>query len=335
MPNMTLGDMSLSFQNARQTSEIKTRLQTLAQELSTGKVADITSHLGGDTNRLSSIDTEIAVLDSYAIAGADLDRFLTQQSLVLNATNDVRQSLASEFISITTGATEYAIDDGAARGRSNFNTLVANINTSFGDRSLFAGTAMDGPTLASADIMVADIVATIGGATTEAAISAAIETWFDDPAGGYATVGYLGDTGAAPTRKIGANDTVELAGRADDPAIRDVLKGAAYAAVVDALSGTLNMAAKSALIQQSGLILNESASGLIRLTSDVGATAARVEEVNVGQAAQRTAFAIARNDLTVADPYETATALQDVQRQLEMQFTMTARLSGLSLVNYI
>ena len=43
----------------------------------------------------------------------------------------------------------------------------------------------------------------------------------------------------------------------------------------------------------------------------------------------------ARNSLLAVDPYETATRLEAAQFQLESLYTVTVRLSNMSLVNYL
>ena len=62
---------------------------------------------------------------------------------------------------------------------------------------------------------------------------------------------------------------------------------------------------------------------------------ARVEDAAARLSARGTALEIARNDMSAADPYETATKLQNVQLQLETHYTLTARLSRLSLTEYL
>ena len=44
---------------------------------------------------------------------------------------------------------------------------------------------------------------------------------------------------------------------------------------------------------------------------------------------------VSRNDIRSADPYQTATALTEVQTQIETLFAVTARLSRLNLVDYL
>lgn len=51
--------------------------------------------------------------------------------------------------------------------------------------------------------------------------------------------------------------------------------------------------------------------------------------------AQRTSLEIAQNELSSADPYDTVMRLEETQFRLESLYTITARLSELSLVGFL
>ena len=52
----TLGDRAQQFLTMRQNTRIRDALTTRATELSTGRVADVTAHLNGDTTALRDLD---------------------------------------------------------------------------------------------------------------------------------------------------------------------------------------------------------------------------------------------------------------------------------------
>lgn len=60
-----------------------------------------------------------------------------------------------------------------------------------------------------------------------------------------------------------------------------------------------------------------------------------VERARVTNAAAISTFEIARTDIRGADAFETAAALTEVEGQLEALYAVTARLSRLSLVDYL
>ncbi len=335
MPITSIGDMSANFQSMRQTGQIKSQLQTLSLELSTGQKSDLTTHLRGDTSELNALDRELAVLDGFDQTTVELARFLSRSQIQLDSANMIRNDLASALIIINDETLAPDVDRAVAGARSDFTTMVNLFNGRDGDRSLFAGRTVDSDALADAEDMLADMVTAIGGATDAATIEAAVSNWFDDPAGGFVTMGYLGDTGADLSRKISATETLTLDMRADDPGIKEVLKGAAIAAIADVLAPTLTRVDQAQLARAGADTLLASSTDFVQLQSRIGENEERIVLAQTNQTAQRTSFSLARNDIALADPFATATLLQDMQRQLELQFATTARMSQLSLVNYL
>ena len=335
MTSSMIGDSSQHFQSLRQTGAIKARMNTLTRELSSGRIADLSQHLRGDVAPLALLDRDIAMLDGFAQSGRQLAQTLSDKQTVLSSINDDLTTLATRLITIMPSASPVELHAAEAAGRSGFDRTVGLLNTRLGDRSLFAGAAVDTSALASADDMMASILTAIGTATDAATISATIDAWFDDPAGGFATMGYLGDTGPAVTQRISASETVTQDGRADDPGLRGVLKAAAYAAVSDALSATLPSTTRAALLRDGGEKTFVATDGLRQVAARIGEDEQRIEELNARQSAQRSTIAQARNSLVLADPFDTATVLQSVQQQLELHYTATARLSRMSLANYL
>ncbi|MEY1557249.1 flagellar biosynthesis protein FlgL [Yoonia sp. R2331] len=335
MPVTSLGDMSQNFQSLRQTGQIKSRIQTLSQELSTGQRADLTSHMRGDTTELAALDRELTVLSGFDQITQELARSLARSQMQLAAIDQTRNALAAQLITLNDDTLAPEVDKAVSRARTDFSAVVNLLNGRDGDRSLFAGRAVDSDALADAEAMLADIVTAIGGATDAASIEAAITTWFDDPAGGFATMGYLGDTGAAMSRKISATETLSLDARADDVGVKELLKGVAMAAIADVLSPTLATKDQSRLARSGADTLFAASTPFVQLQSRIGENEERISLAQTTHSAQRTSFTLARNDIALADPFETATLLQDMQRQLELQFATTARMSQLSLVNYL
>lgn len=335
MPIQTVGDMSTQFQSLRQTGRIRSDLNRLSNELSTQQKSDLTAHLRGATGQVISLDREINLLESFSRTSTEVGQRLGYMQATLAVVDQMRGQFMSQALPITKDSTDAAIIDAAAAGSEVFSNTVTNLNKRFGDRALFSGAATDQNALADADVMLADIRLSVAGMTNVTDIKAALDTWFDDPAGGFATIGYLGDQGDKVEQNIGAATTVKIEARADDDAIRALLKGTALAAIADDAGLPLSMATRANLVAEAGQAMLGAADQLSAMRGTLGGAEARVEEASVSLATQLTAYRINRNDLTVADPFETASRLQDVQQQLEMHYAVTARLSQLSLVNYL
>ncbi|MEM8537537.1 MAG: flagellin [Pseudomonadota bacterium] len=334
MPVTTVGDMAQQFTAQRNTGAIKSDLARLADSLSSGKVADISAALEGETARFSGIKYTLTQLDGYQQIGSETQQYLQNVQIVLSKVDATRNLTAERLLLVNEASTIAQVDEAAGSARSAFETVVRTLNTQVADRALLGGADVDGPPLATAQAMLADIQTAIGGATDLATIVTAVETWFDDPAGGFATLGYQGDTGALVQKRVSETQTVTMTARADDPAIREVMKGTVLAALAADLPG-ITQEVKTDLLQDAGQRLFVASSDLVAVQARVGFSEAEVAQAITENAAQQTTLGIAQNDLITADPFETATRLQAVQLQLETAFSVTARLSQLSLTRFI
>lgn len=328
----SFGDTAQFMSTLRTTNDIKSRLQVLQQELATGTAADLPAKLGSDLDRFTLIERDLKVLDGFAATTETVALTLDQMQAVMLGIDDQRNRVVSAALG--TGP-ESETDVVGATARQAFGTMVSQLNTTISGRNLFSGVDVDGPTLASDVDMMADLITSLGGATETADIIAAVDDWFDTPGGGFATMGYLGDTGAPLSRRIGPGKDVTIEPRADAQGIRDVLKGAALGAIVEELGGTLDLDTREELIRESGVQLLSAAEPLAQMQGRLGSVQEEIEIAQTFQQAQITTFEIARGELRDADPYETAALLNEVQVQLELQFTITARISSLSLANYL
>jgi flagellar hook-associated protein 3 FlgL len=328
------GDSALQFQTTRQSAVLKTDLARLAAEMSSGEVADKTKALGGDTIRLSGLEYSLDVLSAFQQATNETAQTLTATQVSLEAFDKKRETAAIGLLKISIDSPAHQVDELGRQASTAFIDMVSVLNTRNADRSLFAGVEVDKAALNDAEVMLTDIMTAIGTATSPNDIMNTIDTWFDDPAGGFATMGYTGDTGDKPTRAISETLTVTYEARADDPALRDVLKASAIATVADRL-GTLGEPEKATLLRESGLRLQTAAVGIANLQSRVGFVEQSVKQAGVEHTAQKTALSIERNNTVSADPFETASALQTLQTQLELHYAMTARFARLNLGEYL
>lgn len=335
MTMTSIGDLAGSFANRLHTVRIKTDLLRLSDELSTGRPTDPVAHLGGDTSRLAMFDRDIAVASARVSTATGLGQFLTTMQTALDAIEGVRSNVVTQLLPINGASTSLDIARASEAGADAFRQIVSQLNTSYGGAALFAGTATDGAALADADTMLASLSAATAGAVTAADVIAAVDDWFDNPAGGFATMGYLGDTGAPLERRIDNDVSAKIDARADHPALKELLRSTAVLALAN--DPTLGLSDSTALT----LVTNElprmlsSAGSLTDLRADVGYQEERTAEAATRNGALAASLTIMRNELALVDPYATAVALKERETQLETQFTLTARLSNLSLVNYL
>lgn len=335
MSNLGIGDMSRAFSSRLQNLDIRDRLFRLSDELATGKPADLGAHLDGDRTRLSDVDRQISLAQGFAGTTRALGQTLSTMQSALGRMDDVRSGLGARLLTTTPASTDAQQTSASDAARGAFADLVSSLNTRFGGAALFAGTTTDGTALADADAMMTSLRASVLGAVTASDVETAVDLWFNDPAGGFATMGYTGDTGADLTRRIDTDTDVTIAPRADHPTVKDLLRATAIAALAADPALGLPRSTTTTLLSHATVDLLSAAEPLTALRADLGAGEERVATALASHVAAESALGIMRNDLALVDPYATATALQQVQTQLETHYTLTARLANLSLVGYL
>lgn len=335
MTSSSLGDMRQHLQLMRHNTALKTRLNTLVQELSTGQKSDLTAHLGSDQTRVSSIDRQLQMLQGLNRSNTQTSQLLGTMQMVLAEVEERRSGAAQTLMSISEASNLGQIEEAGRASRSSFEGTVSLLNTRFGERALFGGRDFGTTPLAPASDMLDALRTAIAGETTTTGVKAVVQNWFNMAGGGFETMGYQGDIGDPFRVVLGADQTMEVGARADDPAFRDMLEALALGALAGDPTVALSQSQRSALQRSASESLMSAAAPLTGVQSSLGHAEALVEQTGTRMAAKATSLGMARNDLLLADPFDTATMLQNLQVQLETHYTLTARLSRLSLTEYL
>lgn len=335
MPLQSIGDMAQSFALRRQSVDLNRQMDRLTQELSSGVASDIPHHLSGNLLHLADVERDLSVLDGRRdvarVATIDAEVMQTSLDRVQVATGDLATNALSA--GFTGGGVQISTVTNEAR--SALETITGALNSDVAGRALFAGNKTDTAPMASSDVLLGALKSALTGATNTNDIRARLDTFFDDPAGGFATMVYQGGTGGLTPRDLGAGESVALDIRADDPALRDVMKQTALIALVDDTSLGLSQQDRRELIGSAGEVLLNGQTGLTGLRANLGFAQERIAQAESRISAGLTSLNIARNDLVSVDIPSTAVQLEQVQSQLETLYTLTARSARLSLVNFL
>ncbi|MCX7646873.1 MAG: flagellin [Rhodobacteraceae bacterium] len=330
----SLGDLSTTFLLSRQTATLKAEVARRSTELSTGRVADVSQALRGDFRALGAVEARLGTAAAEQLAIAEAGGLAAAAQQALGEVQDEAGRMASAMLELPFAPTAAALTRAGNEARAAFEAAVAALNIRHADRSVFAGTAADAPALASAEAMLADIEAAVAGETTPAGVAAAVAAWFLDPGGGFETLGYTGAGAMAPLA-LGAGETAAFPVTAADPALREALAGLALGALLAGPTLAGDTEARVALGRAAAERALSAQSPLTELRARVGATEARIARAEARAGAERSALEIARSELVAADPYEAATRLETARTQLETLFALTARVSRLSLMDYL
>lgn len=332
MMRLSVGDASLTNILARQGADLRGQVQRASQEVATGKHADIGQALRGDYSPLLAIDASLSRLAAYKSTTADAAFHAAAQQSAISGLSQLASGISTQLLAARDVSTPAQINTLAADARGRLGSAIGLLNTTASGRAVFAGQATGTIPLGAADDMLAVLETVAFGATTAGQVAAAVTTWFNDPLG-YGAF-YRG--GAALTGvPVAPGEEAELSTTAMDPAVRDTLAGFAMAALMDrgVLAG--NHEERAQLSATSGQLLTSSEETRITLSARIGAVEAQIEAAHTRNSAEETALGIARSDIGSVDPYEAATRLETVRAQLESLYLVTARVSRLSLTEYI
>lgn len=331
----SIGDLAQPFKLRQQNVQLKQQMARLTDELASGRTSNLTQQLAGSFGHITDIEHDLVVLQSYQASAKDA----ATATAAMQAALDTVQSLAGDLgaaasiAGATTGST--IVDSVADQGRGSLETMISALNTSVGGRALFSGTDIETSPLASADSLLAEVKLALAGALTFSDIITGLDTFFDTPGGDFDTLIYQGGTTYLSPYQLGEGESVKLDLRADDTAIRNVLKNTVMAALADDPAMPLNTDARIDLAKESGLRSLTSQDELVGIRSSLGFAEARIEQSATRISSETTSLEFARTSLLAIDKFQTATELEQVQIQLETLYTITARASRFSLVNFL
>lgn len=333
MNPVSSGDLHQAYQLRRDAARLKAETAQLGTEVATGLKSDTAQAVAGDFTVLAGIESSLARNRGHALVASEAGVLLSGIQAVLERIDTTAGDLSTGLQQAASSGHAQMIGTIGASAAQQLDSVVSALNTRLGDRTLLAGTATGGPALIDAGDMLDALVATVAGATTAEDVSARVADWFDD-AGGFAATAWQGSN-TTRLMPVGPGETLRIDITANDPSVRDTLKGLAMAALLDhgVLAGTPS--ARTELAQLAGLSLAESATARADLAARVGDTEARVDNARQRTTAETAALELARAGILGADPYETASRLEAAQSQLETLHAVTARLSRLSLVDFL
>lgn len=334
MTSVSLGDLAQSFMLQRRSVSLRDNMTRLTDELSSGRVADVREVLSGNHNYLTGLERSLEVLDGYSVANSESTYFTGAMQVALEKVQTFGSELGLDLILAGGGPIGVISGNPSENARIQLQGVINSLNGDIAGRSMFSGTATDQSPLPSADDLIALVRTAVAGQTTPDDIVAAAETWFADPAG-FDALAYTGSTTALAPFVLSETERVTLDVRADDDAIKEVLRHITVAALADDAGLNLSVPQQSELFGITGIGLQSNQDRLTGLRAEIGFTEERIELISARNQSEATSVEFARNALLEADPFETATELESVQFHLQSLYAVTVRSSQLSLVNFL
>ena len=333
MTMVSFGDLAQNFLLKAQSSRLKAESLRITQELSSGQRADIGRALSGDHARLSAISRSYDLAKGFLSVTAEADFRMSSVQSIISITIDSGRSLVSDLSLVPQDGSPVTLGLATERARQTLDSILAAMNAAPGGRSVLAGDAVTGAAISSADVLLSALRPVIGAATTPKEAMDLAALWFEDAAGFSGTV-YLGGAALADL-SISENQKIWLGPKADDVAFRTALSGIAVAALLQDGVLLLDEQGRRQLAVMAGDKTRTGLDALADLGGRVGQSQAKIDATRSRLQAELLTLDIARSDLVSSDPGQLATELEAVQTNLETLYAVTARLSRLTLTDFL
>lgn len=335
MSDFGISDLSRNYTLRGLNLDLNRSLAQLSEEVVTGRASDTTLRLNAQFSFLTQLETDLAKTQARSLALSEVAITAGAQQTALERVVETADDLFGTLALLQTDAGAITVDTLADQARGYLDTIVAALNANQGGRYAFSGTQVDTPPLIETDQLLADLTAAISGAATAADLRALTDDFFNLPGGGFETGVYQGTAQSLSPINLGNGETVTLNLRADDPALREMLKSVALIAVADDPALSFSDEGRRALISDQTDEVLSARAGVIELRAQLGFSEERIDRTTTRLEAERTSLELARSDLLGLDTYETAATLEAVRLQLETLYSVTARTQNLSLVNFL
>jgi len=348
MKTTYISTISLSDTSRRQIQSQASLVQKLGVELSSGRKYDVGLDLGTRTGEAVSIRAEFhflhGIIDTNALAASRLD--VSQAAM-----NDVLSD-AQDFLSTLVALRENdsSSDIVKADAVGNLELLTSRMNTQLNGSFMFAGinsdqepfadysvplspnkVAADAAFLAEFGITQANpAVSAITPAAMDTYLNGAFDAMFQDPAWG-ATWSSASDS--VMVSRISASETVSSSVSANEQAFRDL--AAAYTMMSDLGNENLDPGTWKSVVDKA---IEKLGSGIAGVTSQMGKLGNVQEQVSLASERLKVQTDILNqrvNDLENVNLEETSVRLNTALTQLETTYAVTARMQGLSILNYL
>ncbi|MEM6603336.1 MAG: flagellin [Pseudomonadota bacterium] len=338
----------------RYINTIQTDMIRRGNEVSTGKIENLTEALGGEIRNYLDLNSTHSALENRQQRLETGESRLNQMGIALEMVHTQTQSYDDLFAQIGI-VDRNVIDTYIGLAESTLDATASAMNTQWGGRYLFSGDSVqtrttegfDALQIAVDNIITANAVAAGGTFTTQAQIDtllAEIDTVFDDthPASTFGALAYTGGSGDMAGIEVSEGSVMSFDIKGDDLVFRETVKGMILMATQDTFRGLLPettarnptelerdyvKTALTTIINAGTLIINEQ--------SNIGFKQERVNNTLEGLESVIFQYEERIGLFENADPYEAGIAYSELQRQLEASYFVTASLADQSLLNFL
>ncbi len=324
--------------------ELQTQISKAETEFTTGRLADPAESLGGQYGLAQALETQSANLANIQTTNTIA---LSTLSASQNALTQIAKDAQTFVNAVITAQNSGDVTTLPAQAKALLSSLTSFLNSSAGDAYLFGGTNntvkpmadySQGPQAATAVAFQAAFGMSQSSAAVSTISASAMQTFLT---GSFASL-FQGATWstnwsqASSTRTsalISPTSVVTTSVTANETAFQALAN--AYASIADLAIGNLSASARQEVLSNA---LSQAAlgqRGITGLQATLGISQSQIKNANDQMQTQVSLIDKWTTQLLGVDSYQAASKLSNLTTQLETAYSLTNRISKLSLVNYI
>ncbi|WP_207462335.1 flagellin [Azospirillum sp. SYSU D00513] len=325
--------------------ETRAELNKLAAESATLTVSDYFS-LGSAAQKSMSYRASLDDVNYYKEAAGGAEARLTSMQASMQNLKEISEEFRTQVIKVQGGSDGLGSAYIASGARAYLDQATQFLNTALGGRYIFSGPATGTPPIRRPDeenengVSPLDAVTEIMN-THDITTSEGMQAFINEvdaafSGGNFDALLYKGALpadGKRVTTFIDRNNEISLDVRANDDAFKSLLKGLYISAAVSS-----DKAPPEVFNTLMGKVLKDTeqaVNGVIGLSADVGYREQSVADTLKNHENTARILNSAIVGIEGVDGYEAASRLANLQSQMEITYTLTARLAKLSIINYI
>lgn len=333
MAMLSVGDLAQSFLTRHHSARLQDIIARNSDELARSRVSDVSKKLNGDHSLLISTSRAREMTNGYQSVANDASNKMDAFQKIIASLNESSQGLVTQLLAAPLSSEGSQLHILAENAKTRLDDSLALLNTSFGGRSLLGGTETANPAMKDAASLLSAVRQEVAGISDPDTLIQSVKAWFDTPSG-FSTIMYQG----GPEQNkiaVSAVDRVWSGPTANDPAFRSILASFSIASLLNDPDLGMTNENKALLAQKTGEMMSAAQGELITLGAKIGITEKRIEEAQTRNVDALFAYERIQAQLVGNDPERNVIELQAAQTNLETLYTITSRLSELSLVKLL
>lgn len=330
---------SQTISNAMQltVSNAQTEIAKLQKEAVTGTYADTGLELGTRTSTSLDYTRESSRLQSIIDSNSVAEQRMDASQLAMENMSSSAQMLLNSVIALSGNTDGSSLAVAANTATSVLENFTSYGNTAVNGEYLFSGINTDAQTLG--DSFISDITTDFNDAFNTAfpdpssATADDMKTFLEDYQSGFDWSSWTSASETTMSSRISTSETVSTSTTANS----DGFKSLVLASVISSqlVNSGLSTGALAVVNDTTTKLAGSAISGIDTQRAQIGLSQERVEKANTYMSAQKTIIDTQLNDLVGVDTYEASTRLTTLLNQVETSYTITSKIQGLSLVNFL